>query len=115
MQSNGGVISAERAAERPIRTLESGPAGGVIGCLALARELGYENVICADVGGTSYDVALIDGGRILETTETEVGGRLVAEIRLIFEGRPAPRGPGSWADSAPAPAAPVLPSAAASA
>jgi N-methylhydantoinase A len=40
MQSNGGVISAERAAERPIRTLESGPAGGVIGCLALARELG---------------------------------------------------------------------------
>jgi N-methylhydantoinase A len=77
MQSNGGVISAERAAERPIRTLESGPAGGVIGCLALARELGYENVICADVGGTSYDVALIDGGRILETTETEVGGRPV--------------------------------------
>ena len=77
MQSNGGVISAERAAERPIRTLESGPAGGVIGCLALARELGHENVICADVGGTSYDVALIDGGRILETTETEVGGRPV--------------------------------------
>jgi N-methylhydantoinase A len=77
MQSNGGVISAERAAERPIRTLESGPAGGVIGSPALARELGYENVICADVGGTSYDVALIDGGRILETTETEVGGRPV--------------------------------------
>jgi N-methylhydantoinase A len=77
MQSNGGVISAERAAERPIRTLESGPAGGVIGSLALARELGYENVICADVGGTSYDVALIDGGKILETTETEVGGRPV--------------------------------------
>jgi N-methylhydantoinase A len=77
MQSNGGVISAERAAERPIRTLESGPAGGVIGSLALARELGYENVICADVGGTSYDVALIDGGRILETTETEIGGRPV--------------------------------------
>jgi N-methylhydantoinase A len=77
MQSNGGVISAERAAERPIRTLESGPAGGVIGSLALARELGYENVICADVGGTSYDVALIDGGKIMETTETEVGGRPV--------------------------------------
>jgi N-methylhydantoinase A len=77
MQSNGGVISAERAAERPIRTLESGPAGGVIGSLALARELGYVNVICTDVGGTSYDVALIDGGRILETTETEVGRRPV--------------------------------------
>ena len=77
MQSNGGVISAERAAERPIRTLESGPAGGVIGSLALAKELGIDNVICADVGGTSSDVALIEGGRILETTETEVGGRPV--------------------------------------
>jgi N-methylhydantoinase A len=75
MQSNGGVISAERAVQRPIRTLESGPAGGVIGAQALARELGYPNVVCADVGGTSFDVALIEDGRILETTETEIGRR----------------------------------------
>jgi N-methylhydantoinase A len=77
MQSSGGVISAERAAERPIRTLESGPAGGVIGAQALAQELGYRNVICADVGGTSYDVALIEDGKILETTETSIGRRPV--------------------------------------
>jgi N-methylhydantoinase A len=77
MQSNGGVISAERASERPIRTLESGPAGGVIGVQALAAELGYPNVVCADVGGTSFDVALIENGKILETTETEVGRRPV--------------------------------------
>ena len=75
MQSNGGVISAEGAAIRPIRTLESGPAGGVIAAQALAAELGYPNVICADVGGTTYDVALIELGAILETTETKVGGR----------------------------------------
>jgi N-methylhydantoinase A len=75
MQSNGGVISAEGAAIRPIRTLESGPAGGVIAAQALAAELGYPNVICADVGGTTYDVALIESGAILETTETKVGGR----------------------------------------
>jgi N-methylhydantoinase A len=77
MQSNGGVISAERASERPIRTLESGPAGGVIGAQALAKTLGFPNVVCADVGGTSFDVALIEDGRILETTETEVGRRPV--------------------------------------
>jgi N-methylhydantoinase A len=77
MQSNGGVISAERAAQRPIRTLESGPAGGVIGAQALASKLGYPNVVCADVGGTSFDVALIEDGRILETTETEIGRRPV--------------------------------------
>ena len=46
MQSNGGVISAERAAERPIRTLESGPAGGVVGCAQLAAALFEWNRNC---------------------------------------------------------------------
>lgn len=77
MQSNGGVISASRAAALPIRTLESGPAAGVIGAQALAEALGYPNVICTDVGGTTYDVALIEDGAILERTQTEVAGRPV--------------------------------------
>lgn len=75
MQSNGGVIDSGRAAQLPIRTLASGPAGGVIGAHALAAELGFANVICADVGGTSYDVALIENGDILERTQTSVGRR----------------------------------------
>ncbi len=77
MQSSGGVISAERAADLPIRTLESGPAGGVIGAQSLARALGYGNVICTDVGGTTYDVALIERGEILERTKTTVNGRSI--------------------------------------
>lgn len=77
MQSSGGVISAERAAAQPIRTLESGPAGGVIGARFLAHTLGHDDVICADVGGTTYDVGLIQGGEILERTETDLGGRPV--------------------------------------
>lgn len=77
MQSNGGVIAGERAAALPIRTLESGPAGGVIGAQAVARELGYDNIICTDVGGTTYDVALIERGRILERTRTAINGRPV--------------------------------------
>ena len=98
MQSNGGVISAERAAERPIRTLESGPAGGVIGAHALALELGYPNVVCADVGGTSFDVALIEGGRILEATETEVGRRPVVGSVIDIVSIGAGGGSIAWID-----------------
>jgi N-methylhydantoinase A len=98
MQSNGGVIDASRAAELPIRTLESGPAGGVIGARALAGELGYENVICADVGGTSYDVALIEGGHILERTETSVGGRPVVGPGIDIVSIGAGGGSIAWID-----------------
>jgi N-methylhydantoinase A len=75
MQSNGGVIEGRTACSFPIRTLQSGPAGGVISVQALARELGHENVICADVGGTTYDVALIERGALLEANKTQVNGR----------------------------------------
>ena len=72
MQSNGGVMAADRALELPVRTLSSGPAGGVMGVAALARRMGHPDAICADVGGTTYDVAIIEGGRVQERTETEI-------------------------------------------
>ena len=75
MQSNGGVIEAARAAAIPVRTLLSGPAGGAIGGLLLAEELGYPNLVCTDVGGTSFDVVLIEEGHVVERTETVIGGR----------------------------------------
>lgn len=74
MQSNGGVMAADRALELPVRTLSSGPAGGVIGVSTLARRLGHPDAICTDVGGTTYDVAIIEGGRVQEGTETEIAG-----------------------------------------
>ena len=77
MQSNGGVIEAARASALPIRTLQSGPAGGVIGAHGLAKELGLRDVICTDVGGTSFDVALIQDGEVVERPESEIGGRPV--------------------------------------
>jgi N-methylhydantoinase A len=98
MQSNGGVIDASRAAQLPIRTLESGPAGGVIGARALAAELGYANVICADVGGTSYDVALIEDGHILERTDTKVGGRPVVGPGIDIVSIGAGGGSIAWID-----------------
>ncbi|MBO9379874.1 hydantoinase/oxoprolinase family protein [Sphingomonas histidinilytica] len=77
MQSNGGVSAARRAADRPITTLESGPAGGVIGASVLAAELGLKNVICSDVGGTTVDLALIEDGAIVERNQTKIAGRPV--------------------------------------
>ncbi len=73
MQSNGGVISAEVAAREAVRTILSGPAGGVVGGREAAREAGYENAITFDMGGTSTDVSLLRGA-IGFTSETEVAG-----------------------------------------
>ena len=77
MQSSGGVVDSAMAGEKPIRTLMSGPAGGVMGAKFLCDRLGHKNVICTDVGGTTYDVAIIEDGRILERSQTEVNGRPV--------------------------------------
>jgi len=62
MQSSGGIAAAKSVAERPIVTLASGPAGGVMGACRVAAEAGIEDFISVDMGGTSYDVCLISGG-----------------------------------------------------
>jgi N-methylhydantoinase A len=63
MQSNGGVISADSASERPLQTLLSGPVGGAAGGVALSEVLDRPNLICIDLGGTSFDVSLITAGQ----------------------------------------------------
>ena len=78
MQSSGGSISAEVAAEEPVRTILSGPSGGVVGALRAARSAGIRNVITFDMGGTSTDVALCDSGEIRTTNEAVVAGLPVA-------------------------------------
>jgi N-methylhydantoinase A len=60
MQSSGGIISAEIASKEPVRTVLSGPAGGVIGAHRVAQIAGFKNIIAFDMGGTSTDVSLID-------------------------------------------------------
>jgi N-methylhydantoinase A len=76
MQSSGGIISARSAAPEPVRTVLSGPAGGVIGACHVARWAGFERIIGFDMGGTSTDVFLSDaatGGAQL-TRESMVAG-----------------------------------------
>src|SRR5581483_10584588 len=61
MQSSGGITSLASAQREPVRTLLSGPAGGVVGALAAARHSGFERIISFDMGGTSTDVSLVEG------------------------------------------------------
>lgn len=81
MQSNGGILSASAAANGPVRTILSGPAGGLLGAQYVATAAGFERVITFDMGGTSTDVALADigTGRTLgSTSESVVSGVPVA-------------------------------------
>jgi N-methylhydantoinase A len=78
MQSSGGSISASVAASEPVRTILSGPAGGVVGALRSARAAGFEKIITFDMGGTSTDVALCDRDGLRLTNEASVAGLPVA-------------------------------------
>jgi N-methylhydantoinase A len=73
MQSNGGSISSATARREAARSLLSGPAAGVVGAAYVARAAGCERIISLDIGGTSTDVALVDGA-LTETTAGSVGG-----------------------------------------
>ncbi|HEV2221781.1 MAG TPA: hydantoinase/oxoprolinase family protein [Candidatus Acidoferrales bacterium] len=77
MQSNGGIISAATAAREPVHTILSGPAGGVLGAQYVAELAGFPRIITFDMGGTSTDVALLDGA-LRTTNESEVAGLPVA-------------------------------------
>ena len=72
MQSNGGSISAATARREAARTLLSGPAAGVVGAAYVAGASGFDRAITFDMGGTSTDVALIDG-ELTETTDGTIG------------------------------------------
>lgn len=72
MQSSGGIISAKLAAQEPVRTVLSGPAGGVVGAQKVAQLAGLENIISFDMGGTSTDVSLIDASGPRITNEARV-------------------------------------------
>src|SRR5882757_5536400 len=89
MQSNGGVISAAKAAREPVTTILSGPAGGVTGAAYAAELAGIDKVITFDMGGTSTDVALLSG-ELRTTSESTAAGFPVAvpmlEIHTVGAG-----------------------------
>jgi N-methylhydantoinase A len=71
MQSNGGFLSAGDASRHAVRTVLSGPAGGLVGAMETARRSGFRKILGFDMGGTSTDVSLADGAA-RETTEASI-------------------------------------------
>ena len=69
IQSNGGILSPDRIINEPIRTIMSGPAGGVIAAQQLAVLTGEANLVTLDMGGTSTDVSVIKNGEITLTRD----------------------------------------------
>jgi len=101
MQSNGGTVTPQGAASRPVALVRSGPAGGAIACQALGKLVGEPNLILADMGGTSFDSGLIQDGNLtlMSKTELEWGIPICApmiDVRSIGAGG----GSRVWLDSA---------------
>ncbi|ETX28776.1 hydantoinase/oxoprolinase family protein [Roseivivax isoporae] len=83
VQSNGGVMDVATACARPVRTALSGPAAGVIAAGFIAAEAGFPDIITGDMGGTSFDVSLIAGGRSMLAPETSIDFGMVVRTPMI--------------------------------
>lgn len=99
MQAFGGTVSAERAQQRPITLVDSGPAGGVVGAVRLGRRAGLGDILACDMGGTSFDVSVAPGGVPTVTQRAVLGGLFLTGVSKI-EVHPAAAGGGSigWVD-----------------
>src|ERR1039457_2256472 len=73
MQSSGGITALESAVREPVRTVLSGPAGGLVGAAAMAGRSGFQKILSFDMGGTSTDVAAVQGA-VRTGGQTEVAG-----------------------------------------
>ena len=83
ISSGGGIVPVAEAKATPVRTLQSGPAGGVIGAAYLGEQSGYRNLLAIDVGGTSFEVSLIEGGVPSRTTEGFIEWGIPFKIPLV--------------------------------
>ena len=99
MQSSGGLTSAAAAAAHGALTVLSGPAGGALGARLAALAAGTANALCFDMGGTSCDVCVIDGGEVREGDQRRIAGRPLALPSLDIETVGAGGGSIGWRDS----------------
>ena len=82
-QSNGGVMRVETARRLPIRTALSGPAAGVVAAGHIAAAAGFDNVITCDMGGTSFDVSVVSGGKHAVSAQTSIDFGLVIRTPMV--------------------------------
>lgn len=96
--SNGGVMTAETAIRHASATLLSGPAAGAVGAMYFAELLGNRNLILMDMGGTSFDVTLINDAKVTLGTEGEIAGYRVAKPMIDINTVGAGGGSIGWLD-----------------
>lgn len=99
MQSNGGLMSIDKARDQPIRTLVSGPAAGVKGAQHLADRSGYADVITMDMGGTSTDICVAEDGSPTMTADRTVSSHPVRVPSLDIHTIGAGGGSVAWVDA----------------
>lgn len=99
MQSSGGITTSAVAKNVPVRMIQSGPAGGVIGAVGLGEALGIENLVSADVGGTTFDVALVVDGRALEKSSEKINRRPILQPSIDIVSIGAGGGSIAWIDA----------------
>jgi len=83
IQANGGTMAAGVAVERAVNTVMSGPAAGVIAAAHISRMAGFDNVITCDMGGTSFDVGVILGGKPGITAEKEIDYSMPVRVSMV--------------------------------
>jgi N-methylhydantoinase A len=83
MQSNGGMMSAAAVRNLPLNTVLSGPAAGVIAATKIAAEDGFSNLITYDMGGTSLDVSLVQGGKPLPSNGMDLEFGIPLMVSMI--------------------------------
>ena len=86
MQSGGGILSVRAVLDLPAQIVECGPAAGVIGAALIGKRTGHRDLITFDMGGTTAKASLVEGGRVLEADEYEVGGGVNHASRLAMGG-----------------------------
>jgi N-methylhydantoinase A len=96
--SNGGVMTVDTAIRHASATLLSGPAAGAVGAMFFADLLGVRNLILMDMGGTSFDVTLINNGNFTLSTEGEIGGYRIAKPMIDINTIGAGGGSIAWID-----------------
>ncbi len=83
LKSNGGVMGADLAKNRPEELIESGPAGGIAYASYLSRTTGIQNLIHTDVGGTSFDTSIVEGGVGLITRTYELEWEIPVSVPML--------------------------------
>jgi N-methylhydantoinase A len=96
----GGLVDPATVRTLPITTVQSGPVGGVLGCVALAGQMGFDNVITTDMGGTSLDASVVEAGQALSGDEAVIERHHLYLRRVDVESIGAGGGSIAWCDEA---------------